>query len=188
MATCARGGTRAAGNMRPACCIGAPSTTPTGSTAIPAIPAGWSRATRSIPPSPGKCGPSSASPPATGCSRRSSRCDGGSSSQPRVMGLFANLRRNRAARQYARALPSWLARSYGASPHYLVTQIDAAITALKLPREFAAFGYAAFLSPEDYEVNRRKLSHHLEYDLARALFREALPRRPTSASGDSTDS
>ena len=44
-------------------------------TAIPATPAGWSRATRSILPRRRRSGPSSAAPTATGCFRASSRCE-----------------------------------------------------------------------------------------------------------------
>jgi hypothetical protein len=104
------------------------------------------------------------------------------------MKLLAAWRRKRVARRYARVLPRWLVRSYGASDRYPVQQIEAALAALGLPSDFAAFAYAAFLSEEDYEGNRQRFLPYLPYNVARRAFLDALPRGLTSASASPSDS
>jgi hypothetical protein len=104
------------------------------------------------------------------------------------MGFFAAWRLKRAARRYARVLPGLLARSYGAGERYPVRQIEAALTLLKLPRDFAALAYAAFLAEEDYEANRAKYPRYMPYNDAREALLAAIPSRVGAPWGGAPDS
>jgi len=85
-------------------------------------------------------------------------------------------------------LPGWLVRNYGASDRYTLPQINAAVAALKLPRNFMALAYAAYLSADEYEANRGNLPHDMDYDIAREMFLASVPPRLTSPLGGATDS
>lgn len=99
------------------------------------------------------------------------------------MGLLATLRRNRAARRYARELAPWLERSYGASDSYAPPQIRAGVKELKLDPAFIAIGYAAFLPEEEFDALRPETADRLAYAEARALFERFRPPMRFSVSG-----
>lgn len=84
------------------------------------------------------------------------------------------LRLRRAARTYARALPSVLLRSYGASEFYTAAQIEAAVRKAQLPPRYIAIGYATFL-PEDAFS---QLGVEGDYQSLRALFRRYASTAP----------
>ena len=54
-------------------------------------------------------------------------------------------------RKYARLLGPRLRRDYGASEHYTIGQISAAVKKCGLPLGHIAFGYAAFLPEETFK-------------------------------------
>jgi hypothetical protein len=103
------------------------------------------------------------------------------------MALLTWFRKGRAASRYARALPPWLARSYGASEHYSVGQIRAAVTALGLDGPFVAIAYAAFMRREEYDALAAQLRTQLAYKEARDLFLRFVRPHPRSASGEPGD-
>lgn len=93
---------------------------------------------------------------------------------------------NRIVKRYARQLPGQLLRSYGSTPRYTPAQIRAAAAKLRLPEKYICFGYAAFLSAEEYAAQATSMPIFLEYDAARArLFRFA-PPPVFSQSGNAT--
>lgn len=63
----------------------------------------------------------------------------------RLLSLFSRDPLDRAARRYAETLPGQLARDYGASDRYTPDQLRLSAARAKLPPEFLAVGYAAFL-------------------------------------------
>ncbi len=100
------------------------------------------------------------------------------------MGLFSTLRRNRAAKRYARQLPPWLQRNYGASERYTLPQIANGIAALRLDPRFVALALAAFLDEAEFEALRPQMPIALGYDEARELFRRHVPPKLSSAYGE----
>jgi hypothetical protein len=92
--------------------------------------------------------------------------------------------KRRAARRYARELAPRLARSYGASEHYSVGQIRAAVTALGLDGPFVAIAYAAFMRREEYDALPAPLRTSFAYEEARDLFLRFVRPHLRSASGE----
>jgi hypothetical protein len=66
------------------------------------------------------------------------------------MSLLFTLRKNGAARRYARKLPAALRKGWGRSASYTPGQIQAAVRSVKLDPKYIVFGYAAFLSKEAF--------------------------------------
>ncbi len=101
------------------------------------------------------------------------------------MGWLRSWRSNRAAKDYARRMRPWLQRSFGHSDRYTAGQVRAAVTALKLDRDFIGLGYATFLRQEEFEALRAEMRILFTYDDAHALFaRFVRPRLfPTSGEG-----
>jgi hypothetical protein len=97
------------------------------------------------------------------------------------MRWLQTLRQNKAAKLYARALPTQLWERYGASKSYTAAQIEATIKALQLDRRYTAFAYAAFRPEEDFEAVRPRLPLPMTHAEARALFDRHRVSRPFSA-------
>lgn len=94
------------------------------------------------------------------------------------MGLISNWRQRRAARAYAERLGPWLARSFGAATTYTAAQIRRGVEVLRLDVNYLALGYAAFLSPKDYNQLAPRLPIPLAYGRARALLLRHGPSAP----------
>lgn len=94
------------------------------------------------------------------------------------MGLISNWRQRRAARAYAERLGPWLARSFGAATAYTAAQIRRGVEVLRLDVNYVALGYAAFLSPKDYNQLAPRLPVPLSYGQARALLLRHGPSAP----------
>jgi hypothetical protein len=103
------------------------------------------------------------------------------------MVLLTWFRKSRAARRYARELAPRLARSYGASEHYSVGQIRAAVAALGLDGPFVAIAYAAFMRQEEYDALPARLRTPFAYKEARDLFLRFVQPQLRSASGEPGD-
>ena len=86
------------------------------------------------------------------------------------MNLLERISLDRAARKYAKRLPAELHRCWGAGETYTPGQIKTAIAALKLPKRWAALGFASFLSEADFAAASQIFPTDLNYETARALF------------------
>lgn len=86
----------------------------------------------------------------------------------RLLSLFSRDPLDRAARRYAETLPGQLARDYGASDRYTPDQLRVSAARAKLPPEFLAVGYAAFLDHATFAATLPARAG--EYDALRALF------------------
>ncbi|MBL8696720.1 MAG: hypothetical protein JNK67_00020 [Alphaproteobacteria bacterium] len=86
----------------------------------------------------------------------------------KLLGLFARDPLDRAARRYAETLPGQLARDYGASDRYSPDQVRLSAQRAKLPAEFLAVGYAAYLDRDAFAAALP--ARAAEYDALRALF------------------
>ena len=91
------------------------------------------------------------------------------------MNIFARMALNRAARRYAKLLPGELQADWGASDSYTVGQVAAALDRRGEGGRYVAVAYAAFLSKADYLSVAPSLPLVLPYDVARDLFRRAMP-------------
>ncbi|MFL5296264.1 MAG: DUF6559 family protein [Phenylobacterium sp.] len=91
------------------------------------------------------------------------------------MGWLSRWSARRAARAYVRDLPHELRRSWGGSDVYTVDQVISAVQKLGLKGRYIALAYAAFLTQPDYGRIAADLPLVLPYDIARRIFREALP-------------
>jgi hypothetical protein len=100
------------------------------------------------------------------------------------MGWLRSWRTNRAAKDYARRMRPWLQRSFGHSDRYAAAQIRAAVTTLKLDRDFIGLGFATFLTKEEFDGLRTEMMVPFGYDDARALFARFVPTQLFSASAD----
>jgi len=89
--------------------------------------------------------------------------------------LWDSYRARSAARQYAERLPQHLSRAYGASETYTAPQIARAVEALRLPRKYVAFAYAAYLPEASFNRLRAGLPLPMSYQQARADFFSRLP-------------
>jgi hypothetical protein len=103
------------------------------------------------------------------------------------MDFFKRWNLNRAARRYARVLPPWLARGYGASGTYTRGQIERSVDALRLNRRYIALVYALYLTEEDYKVALDTSVLRLEYVEARRLMHSFLPRSEKQFHAESHD-
>src|SRR4051812_46699575 len=97
------------------------------------------------------------------------------------MGWFRTFRMNRAARQYAKALPSQMQKGWGVAEHYTPQQINTAVRQLGLDARYIGLAYAAFLAEDVFNALRAELPVPVSYDEARTAFRRYLPSRPVSA-------
>ena len=86
----------------------------------------------------------------------------------KLLGLFSRLRLDREARRYAETLPGQLARDYGASDRYTPDQLRLSALRAKLPAEFLAIGYAAYLDRDLFAATLP--ARAAEYDSLRARF------------------
>ena len=86
------------------------------------------------------------------------------------MNFLQRLRLRRAAKRYARRLPPHLRRAYGAAEHYTAPQIRAATAKLGLDSRYIAFGYAAFMSEDEYASIAEHAPISVPYDEARVLI------------------
>jgi len=86
----------------------------------------------------------------------------------KLRGLFTRDPLNRAARRYAEVLPKRLAHDYGASDRYTPDQLRLSATRAKLPLEFLAVAYAAYLDRETF-IGALP-GRAADYDSLRALF------------------
>jgi hypothetical protein len=93
------------------------------------------------------------------------------------MALFADLKRRRAIKQYARELPRRLYDDYGASKFFTPGQIATAAKKLKLAPEFMVYGYAMFLSEDAFDALQPGGSMPLSYQDARAEFAQYAPSK-----------
>lgn len=75
---------------------------------------------------------------------------------------------DRAARRYAETLPRRLAHDYGASDRYTPDQLRLSAARAKLPPEFLAVAYAAYLDRETFTATLPDRA--ADYDALRALF------------------
>jgi hypothetical protein len=100
------------------------------------------------------------------------------------MGLLGTWRRNRAAKRYARLLPDWLQRNYGASERYTLPQIAHGIAAQRLDPRFVVLALAAYQSEAEFEELRPQMPIAMEYAEARDLFERFVPPKLTSAYGE----
>lgn len=95
------------------------------------------------------------------------------------MSLFLKFRVGRAAKSYARRLPGALAEGWGVSEHYTPVQIRLTVEKLRLNAKFIAFGFAAFLTEDEYLAIAAEMAVRLPYDQARLMFFANLPDRVT---------
>lgn len=86
----------------------------------------------------------------------------------KLLGIFSRDPLDRAARRYAETLPRQLARDYGASDRYTPDQVRLSAARAKLPAEFLAVAYAAYLARETFAATLPDRA--AEYDALRALF------------------
>ena len=91
------------------------------------------------------------------------------------MGWLSRWAASRAAKTYVRDLPHDLRRDWGGSEAYTIGQVRSAIGQLGLGGRYIAIAYAAFLTEADYRAIAPELPLVLPYDLARQIFRRALP-------------
>ena len=97
--------------------------------------------------------------------------------------MFGFLKK-RAAKKYARTLPSYLSRAYGKSDTYTADQIKAAVQKLGLPEKYICFGYAAFLTEKAYLRLVSQLPVPMPRDEALALYEKYFPPFLYSASAN----
>ena len=86
------------------------------------------------------------------------------------MSLLFTLRKNGAAKRYARKLPAALRNGWGRSASYTPGQIQAAVRTAKFDPEFIVFGYAAFLSEEAFAEVYADIPPPIPRDAAREAF------------------
>jgi hypothetical protein len=91
------------------------------------------------------------------------------------MSWWGRRRLKRAAKIYGRRLPATLREGWGSSETYTPGQIAAAIKRGRLNPKFAALGYAAFMSEEQFNAVHQQMPVALGYAEARALFFDYLP-------------
>jgi hypothetical protein len=97
-----------------------------------------------------------------------------------MLGTWLRNRRLRAAaRDYARRLPPALRKDYGASETYTWQQIRASATREKLPLDYIAFGYAAFMDEAAFAALHAP-AFPLTYQDMRAMLQSYAERRATS--------
>jgi hypothetical protein len=97
------------------------------------------------------------------------------------MNWFDWISLNRAAKRYARRLPAELRRCWGADDTYTPGQIRTAIATLKLPKQWSALGYAAFLNEADFTAMSPAAPSALTYDMARQRFQRYRGRPSSTA-------
>ena len=98
------------------------------------------------------------------------------------MGTLRRWQTRRAAKQYARRLGPYLQRAYGAAEHYRPQQIRASVAKLGLNDRLIAFGYAGFLSEEEYTSIAPEMPIYVSYREARELYERYRPTRLIGAS------
>ncbi len=91
------------------------------------------------------------------------------------MNIFSRWAMHRAARRYAKLLPGELEADFGHSETYTVGQVAAALDRRGEAGRYAAIAYAAFLTEADYVGLAPSLPMVLPYDVAKEVFRRAMP-------------
>jgi hypothetical protein len=91
------------------------------------------------------------------------------------MSLLFNIRKNGAAKRYARQLPAALRKGWGRLASYTPGQIQAAVKTLRLDPRFIIFGYAAFLSEETFAEVYANTPPPLSRESARHTLHRFIP-------------
>lgn len=85
------------------------------------------------------------------------------------------------AKHYAHTLPKFLEDAYLHSEFYTRGQIDHAVEALKLPREYIGLAYAAYLPKAAFDETHATLPLPMDYEQARDEFFRHVPEPEPSA-------
>ena len=97
------------------------------------------------------------------------------------MDWLATSRLHGIANRYAHQLPKFLRDAYLDSEFYTRPQIDHAIEALSLPKDYIGLAYAAYLSESSYNETHATLPVPMGYEDARSeFFRHVPEQEPTS--------
>lgn len=83
------------------------------------------------------------------------------------MKWISNFRRRRAIKRYARILGPLLKRRYGNSNTYTVGQIKNTAEQAKLPMAYICFGYAMYMSQDEFEKLHVSLGQRCDYGAMR---------------------
>jgi hypothetical protein len=84
------------------------------------------------------------------------------------MTFLEALRKRRATRDYARKLPSLLARDYGASRAYTPSQVSRTIERYGLNSDYSCYAISMFSGRMDFDQYHHGLGENCDYDLMRA--------------------
>ena len=85
------------------------------------------------------------------------------------------------AKHFAHALPKFLQDAYLSSEFYTRPQIDHAVEALGLPKEYIGLAYAAYLPKAAFEETHATLPLPMNYEDVRGEFFRHVPESARSA-------
>lgn len=83
------------------------------------------------------------------------------------MGLISDLHRGWAIKRYARRLGPKLKKRNGVSAYYTQEQVKAAAHHARLPMDNICYGYAMFLTHEDFDRHHKELGEQCDYHAMR---------------------
>jgi hypothetical protein len=95
--------------------------------------------------------------------------------EARPVNWLRTVRLHATAKRYALELPKHLQDAYLHSEFYTRSQIDHAVTTLKLPRNYVWLAYAAYLPKIAYDGIQAELNLPLNYEDARFEFYKHVP-------------